>query len=1028
MRQRGRCTWLIGSTGLLAALAWATYRPAEAQVDRTALRPGLVATHRDSGKAEVVQLEPTIALALGPGESAHPRLSPDGGTVRWEGYLNVLRAGDYQFSATLRGTFRLTVAGKEVLRGDAKAQTPTSIEGPATRLEAGALPLVAEFTRAPGAARVQVSWQAPHFYREPLPHTAVRHLPAKAPGRLALDRDSERGRFLAEEMSCTACHRPDEGDRLSKGLLSRQGPDLTKIGTRVHAGWLYCRLIADPSEQPGRVMPRLFSDDAAGRSEAYAVTRFLARGGPPKGGPAPLPKQLKLSIERGRRLFTTTGCIVCHRDPPKDGAGQVENLSYYPLREVSGKTTPQKLAEYLANPLSVDPSGRMPHMLLNAKEAADLANFLCLEKGPQPIPKLPAAPKSEEALTVFRRLGPKPAEVDAFQRLSADRQWEELGQRLVHARNCASCHTLDMGDKPPAGARVSFAALKEPKRQGQGCLATPPNPPRAGGGKGGVGTAPQFPLTEADRNALRVFLKEGSTGAGSPSPPHAARVTLQRFNCLACHARSGEGGLSAELVQELRRYEKAEDAEAIVRPPLTEVGDKLRTSWMRQVLTEGARARPWMGLRMPQFGTAHVGKLPEALASLDGSTPDDAPHKVALTQSMIDSGRHLVGKAAFGCISCHDIAGTPSSGTRGPDLALMSQRLRYGWYRRWLESAQRMQPGTKMPTVFPDGRSLLDNVLGGKADAQAEAMWGYLSLGPTLPLPEGLEPPKGLVVTVKDRPVLLRTFLPDAGSRAVAVGYPAGVSVAFDPVTCRLAYAWSGHFLDAAPVWDNRGGSPAKILGQRFWTAPPGCPVGVSDGPAPPDFAAQARDPAFGGPVPEGKLFTGSRRLFFDGYTLDRAGLPTFRYHLDSGGAKMVKVAERPEPLRGLAGVGVGRGFVIEIPAGKTVWLLAGESGQAPRWLDGKGTVTPVEAKQETVEAPAAGRRVLLGEGKQVTVLVVGEVPEGTLWHLSRQGSGWRVLLRLPRGAEGVAVRLRLEVWSVGRDDPALLRELASGK
>src|SRR5262249_34030530 len=143
----------------------------------------------------------------------------------------------------------------------------------------------------------------------------------------------------------------------------------------------------------------------------------------------------------------------------------------------------------------------------------------------------------------------------------------------------------------------------------------------------------------------------------------------------------------------------------------------------------------------------------------------------------------------------HDIAGRVSTGTRGPDLASMSERVRYDWYRRWLQESQRMQPGTRMPTVFPDGKSLLNTVLAGSADAQAEAMWAYFSLGPSLPLPEGLEEPKGLMLSVKDRPVLLRTFMPEVGSRAIAVGYPGGVSVAFDTATCRLAYAWSGDFL-----------------------------------------------------------------------------------------------------------------------------------------------------------------------------------------------------------------------------------------
>ena len=54
-------------------------------------------------------------------------------------------------------------------------------------------------------------------------------------------------------------------------------------------------------------------------------------------------------------------------------------------------------------------------------------------------------------------------------------------------------------------------------------------------------------------------------------------MTVQRFNCLACHARDGEGGLSPQLSEELRRYEKADNSEAITPPTLTGVGHKLRT-------------------------------------------------------------------------------------------------------------------------------------------------------------------------------------------------------------------------------------------------------------------------------------------------------------------------------------------------------------------------------------------------------------------------------------------------------------------
>jgi hypothetical protein len=134
--------------------------------------------------------------------------------------------------------------------------------------------------------------------------------------------------------------------------------------------------------------------------------------------------------------------------------------------------------------------------------------------------------------------------------------------------------------------------------------------------------------------------------------------------------------------------------------------------------------------------------LPEALAALDGTDADDTIHKVALDAKRIEAGRLLVGKTAFGCVSCHDIAGVVTGGARGPDLALMNQRVRYDWYRRWLEQAQRMQPGTRMPEVFIRGKSLFDKAYDGQAVPQAEAIWAYLSLGPTLPLPEGLKRPE----------------------------------------------------------------------------------------------------------------------------------------------------------------------------------------------------------------------------------------------------------------------------------------------
>ncbi len=1006
--------------------------PAAAAVDVEDVRPGLVAVYRDAGRkpVEITLLEPTIAVALKPGEAAHPRLRADGGTIHWRGYVNVLRAGSYRFSARLRGKLRLTLAGKEMLAAEVAGDRPAVKDGPEVRLESGLHPLAAEFTRLPGEARLELSWRSPHFYPEPLPFDHLFHLPAGLPAALAASVRQEHGRFLVEEHNCMGCHRVEDKDQLARGLLPRKGPDLSKVGERVHAGWLYAWLETPHKLRSGTAMPELFGRDEAGRVERYAVAHYLASlGGPLKKAPRPNPMQVTSSRARGRRLFNSIGCVACHQpdgDAGKEAArgraltGARKN---YPLAGLGSKTTPDKLAKYLENPAAVDPSGRMPHMLLRGDEARDLAEFLCAEEKKTVAKDLPEPPTPEQMTAAFKRVDARADELAAFLRLPAAARWDDLGKRLVIDRGCNNCHTIAPGGKGFANmlASATFEEIKAPRAQTRGCLSDE---------AGKRGKAPWFGLGKDQRQAVRDFLTEGTRGAGSPAPTHAARVALERFNCLACHGRDGRGGLAPQVVEELRRYEKAENSEAVLPPPLTGVGHKLRTGWLRSVLLHGGRARPWMALRMPQFGEAHVGKLPEALAALEGTDPEDKVHQVALTAAKIQAGRRLVGKQVFGCISCHDIAGIPNTGTRGPDLATMNQRVRYDWYRRWLQQAQRVQPGTRMPTVFPEGKSTNETVLGGSPDAQAEAMWAYLSLGPTLPLPEGTEPPhKGIVLTPEGRPILLRTFMPDAGSRALAVGFPGGVATVFDAQRCRLAYAWSGNFLDAAPVWDGRGGTPAHVLGARFWVAPPGCPWGVNDSNEPPDFAALAKDPARGADPGEGKVFQGKPLLHFKGYAVDKEGVPAFHYRIDAEGGGALDVKERPQPLRSTAGVGLARHFALAVPKGQRAWLLAGESGSAPRVLDGKGAATAVDAKTGRAEVPAAGRFLVLPQdGGRAVVLALTAAPKGATWLVQREGNSWKAIVALPPAREAGRVPVDLNVWSLYRDEPALLKELLAGK
>ncbi|HVL13921.1 MAG TPA: c-type cytochrome, partial [Gemmata sp.] len=640
-------------------------------VEPSELKPGLVATYQDAAvggdPARVARLEPTVAVRLAKGESPHPRLRSLS-RATWSGYINVTRPGSYQFDAAVNdGRVEVKVGGKVMLTG--AAGSPSS----AAQLAGGVQSFEVTFDAAGSSPRLELGWKGPGFVREPLPHQFLGHLPKDRPAALAGDLELEHGRFLFEELACAKCHQPAAGDRMAKGLAERAGPNLTEVGKRAYPGWIDSWL-ADPAKhRPHTAMPKMFSDDDRGRAERYAVTKYLdSLAGlelAPYRPPFVASNEYKQSFERGRVLYHVTGCAACHepakgpakpkgeeddREPLKAddylfGLGTAGPTARYHLGALGSKTRPEPLAAYLRDPLKTNPAGRMPDMKLNQQEANDLARYLCREVDEVTEPGMPVPPKTSPtdlAKYTYRDYhGVKAAaELRGFAKLPAERQWTELGARLVVLRGCVECHAVEPGGKPLAPAEFSPSLDEVRRKPAAGCLAPRPD----------AAKVPVYKLDAKQAAALTAFLKTGLDGAGSPAPTHAARAALRRFNCLNCHSRDGEGGIPTELADQMRLLEKAENADDVRPPLLTGVGHKSRTSWLKSVLTGGGRARPWMQLRMPQYGDANVGFLPEALAAVEGATPDDSVHTVPLSNQQIALGRQIIGKAGLGCISCHD--------------------------------------------------------------------------------------------------------------------------------------------------------------------------------------------------------------------------------------------------------------------------------------------------------------------------------------------------------------------------------------
>lgn len=301
--------------------------------------------------------------------------------------------------------------------------------------------------------------------------------------------------------------------------------------------------------------------------------------------------------------------------------------------------------------------------------------------------------------------------------------------------------------------------------------------------------------------AWPVSVSEQLTAKGpSPAPLQEFHRLARQLKCAECHELYGPA---------VRALEGAD-----APPALTDAGNKLRASWLTQVLVHNKRVRPWMKLA-PEHGGEAARPLVNLFAQQAGAELGEGATVPPPSPVQIADGVKLLGKAegGLGCINCHDFAGHRSAGDlRGPDMTEMHARIRTDWLLRWLREPSRVQPGTAMPAFFSDMPAV-------QAQAKMVSLAQVLAGGKALPLPEGLlDGPQDYRLMVRDEPVLLRTFIADSSTRSIAVGLPGGVNYVFDAELCRVRYAWSGEFLDVSPLWTGRGGGQAKVLGKKFLT------------------------------------------------------------------------------------------------------------------------------------------------------------------------------------------------------------------
>jgi cytochrome c len=686
------------------------------------------------------------------------------------------------------------------------------------------------------------------------------------------------GEKLYHDLGCAQCHAPTklpagrENDAAAKEEIERLQATSVPIGASIARKYTLGELIKFLRDslkvRPSGRMPSLKLNEA----EAGAIAMFLLREQVPAGDSVALQGLQYELYERDfpeipefdRLTPTSTGNVVAPT------LAVTKRKSAYAIR-FSGDVNAPKEGKYkfytesddgsrlyVDGKLVVDNGG--VHATQERSGEVELKSGLhsfvlqYFQGAAEAVLKVrwrgPGFEKQEIAPKVYSHAG-KPLVPVGDAPFAVDATKAQRGKTLFAELNCTACHDLGSAGRP--SKPLPQLAVRQPR----GCIASKPPP-----------NVPKFDINDRQRQVILALLQE-QTPINTPlSDEEQIRRTMTVLNCYACHHRDKRGGSEGLRHDYLTSFGEVDlGDEGRVPPNLNGIGAKLQPGWLKAVLENGEKVRPYMATRMPQFGARNVEKLPELFDRVD--SPAGAPSQpnvfaAGAADSANKFGRKLLGVGGLTCVACHTFAGNASLGVPAVDLATVGQRLKWDWFRHYLLDPQSLRPGTRMPTFWPNGVAANKDVLAGDTEKQIASIWAYLARKTFADLPAGLIQGKQEIVATTEA-VVYRNFIEGGGSRAIGVGYPEKANLCFDANEIRLAMLWQGPFIDAAKHRTGRGAGYEKPLGTNLIKAPPGPPFALLSSETSPWPPAVGREGGYQ----------------FRGYRLDDKRRPAFLYRFE---------------------------------------------------------------------------------------------------------------------------------------------------
>ena len=747
---------------------------------------------------------------------------------------------------------------------------------------------------------------------------------------------SQAGDVLISELRCAACHSGVQ----TGSLPEKSAPGLADVGMRISPDYLR-RFLASPSmAHPGTTMPDLLASQPEAERDriAESLTHFLIAQSTGVFQPG---LSEKIDRQQGNDLYHSVGCVACHgpreaiTDAPQKpkrndeddddedkalAAKKAVKPTAIPLGHIAAKYSAKSLSEFLFQPLRVRTSGRMPDMKLTPAESLAIAGYLVGEQTQQAKPLAP-----QETLVA-------------------------LGKRYFQELNCAACHSLTGFAAAPLKGSLKDADLS------RGCLSRTD------------GRSPRFQLVDAQVQALTASLRTEPT---AESDKLVVAKTLTAFRCLACHTRDDFGGVHDAHNPYFTGSELKLGDDGRIPPPLTLVGAKLQSAWMKKVLFDGESVRHYMATRMPQYGAANLQHFPEVVGRLDvlkGTvmtipTPESRSETEREREKLYRAaGRELLGDKGLNCIACHNFNGKVAQVNQGIDLLTSYQRLQPVWFNSYLRNPGDFRPRTVMPTAWPNGIATHKTILDGNTDKQIEAIWYYLSLGTSAADPPGI---RGVStkLTVEDQARTYRGRSRVAGFRGIAVGLPEKLSYAFNAETGTLSAIWQGDFIGVN--WSGQGSGDFNPSSEPITLAQDVSFVQLADEHAPWPLLPVLTKEARTNPNP---LYPKNVGYQFRGYFLGESSIPTFLY---SSGT--IEIEDRSVAAGTAEQQQLKRVLQLQSPMPQMVWFraLTGDIRQESERAYQSGRMRLTIPKTESTI------RSLSNEPKRSELLLRLQLPKG---------------------------------------------------